>query len=120
MLHRSISYGLVLGLGTVALAVLLLGARSGTNGDPETAPGLGTAPGYVVLSDQSTPNTAPTTNNGNPPAICPNTEFVAHAGAPNIAPTPSPTPAEPKPNAAMRRFPPPCIHAVAWFVTPAP
>ncbi len=120
MLHRSISYGLVLGVGTVALAVLLFGARSGTNGDPETAPGLGAPPSHAVLGDQSTPNSGPTTNNGNPPAICPDTEFVAHAGAPNIASTPSPTPAEPTPNAPVRRFPPPCIHAVAWFATPAP
>jgi hypothetical protein len=116
MLHRSISYGLVPGLGTVALAVLLFGARSGTNGDPETAPGLGAAPSHAVLGDQSTPNTGPTTINENLPAICPNTEFAAYAGALSTAPTP----AEPTPNAAVRRFPPPCIHAVAWFASPVP
>ena len=67
MLHRLISYGLVLGLGTVALAVLLLAARSGTNGDAETTPGLGAAPSYVVLGEQATPNTGATTINGTLP-----------------------------------------------------
>ena len=116
MLHRSISYGLVLGLGTAALAVLLFTASPGTNGDAETAPGLGAAPGNVLLGAETTPNTGLTTFDVNPPAVCPNTEFVARAGAPYTAPTP----AEPTPTAPVGPLSTPCIHAVAWLASPVP
>jgi hypothetical protein len=116
MLHRSIPYGLVLGLGTIALAVLLATAGSDTNDDAETTPGLGLAPSYAVLGDETTPNTGPTTIDENLPAICPNTEFLAQAGASNTALTL----VEPTPNASERSLPTPCIHGVAWLASPVP
>jgi hypothetical protein len=115
MLHRLSSYGLVLGVGTVALAVLLFAGRSGTYADPKTAPGL-RPPSYVVLGAQATPNTGLTTISENPSAICPNAEFVAQAGAPNSAATPT----EPTANAPLRRLATPCVHAVAWVGSPVP
>lgn len=114
MLHRPISYGLVLGLGTATLAVLLFAAR--TNGDPDTAPGLGAASSNVVLGAESTPSTGLTTFDVNPPAVCPNTEFVAEVDAPFAAPTL----AEPTPTAPVGPLSTPCIHAVAWLASPVP
>jgi hypothetical protein len=58
MLHRSIgSYRLIVGLGAVALAVLLfaLGAGAATN------PGLGAADSYAVLAGTTVTSIAPTT-----------------------------------------------------------
>lgn len=96
--------------------MLLFASRSGRNGDPETAPGLGPVPSYVVLGDQATPNTGASTINESLPALCPNTEFVVHADALSTAPTP----AEPTANAPLRRLATPCVHAVAWVASPVP
>jgi hypothetical protein len=64
MLHGSISYRLIVGLGAVALAVLLFAVGSATNAGAQTAPGLGAAASYAVLGGQTVTNTGPTTING--------------------------------------------------------
>ena len=64
MLHRSISYRLIVGLGGVALAVLLFAVGSATNAGAQTAPGLGAASSYAVLGGQTVTNTGPTTIGG--------------------------------------------------------
>ena len=64
MLHRSISYSLILGLSAVALAVLLFAVGSATDAGAQTAPGLGTASSYAVLGGQTVTNTGPTTISG--------------------------------------------------------
>ncbi len=64
MLRRSISYRLVVGLGAVALAVLLFAVGSATNASAQTAPGLGAAASYAVLGGQTVTNTGPTTIDG--------------------------------------------------------
>jgi hypothetical protein len=64
MLHRSISYRLIVGLGAVALALLLFAVGSATNAGAQTAPGLGAASSYAVLGGQTVTNTGPTTIGG--------------------------------------------------------
>ena len=64
MLHRSISYSLILGLGAVALAVLLFAVGPATDAGAQTAPGLGAASRYAVLGGQTVTNTGPTTIGG--------------------------------------------------------
>ena len=49
MLPRSISYRLIVGLGAVALAVLLFAVGSAPNAGGQTAPDLGAASSYAVL-----------------------------------------------------------------------
>ena len=61
MRHRSISYRLIVGLGAVALAVLLFALGSATNAGAQTAPGLGAASSYAVLGGQTVTNTGSTT-----------------------------------------------------------
>jgi Ice-binding-like len=61
MLHRSISYRLIVGLGAVALAVLLFAVGAAATA---TAPSLGTASSYAVLGGQTVTNTGPTTISG--------------------------------------------------------
>jgi hypothetical protein len=58
MLHRSISYRLIVGLGAVALAVLLFAVGAGA------APSLGTAAPYAVLAGTTVTNTGPTVVTG--------------------------------------------------------
>ena len=65
MLYRSISSRLIVGLGAVALAVLLFAVGSATNAGAQTAPGLGAAASYAVLGGQTVTNTGPTTISGN-------------------------------------------------------
>ena len=60
MLHRSISFRLIVGLGAVALAVLLFAVGAAA----ATAPGLGAASSYAVLGGQTVTNTGPTTIGG--------------------------------------------------------
>jgi hypothetical protein len=64
MLHRSISYRLIVGLGAVALALLLFAVGSATNAGAQTAPGLGAASSYAILGGQTVTNTGPTTIDG--------------------------------------------------------
>src|SRR5450830_134041 len=61
MLHRSISYRLIVGLGAVALAVLLFAVGSAPNAGGQTAPGLGAASSYAVLGASTVTNTGSTT-----------------------------------------------------------
>src|SRR5450759_4121179 len=60
MLHRSISFRLIVGLGAVALAVLLFAVGAGA----ATAPSLGTAAPYAVLAGSTVTNTGPTVVTG--------------------------------------------------------
>jgi hypothetical protein len=60
MLHKSISFRLIVGLGAVALAVLLFAVGAGA----ATAPSLGTAAPYAVLAGTTVTNTGPTIVNG--------------------------------------------------------
>ena len=64
MRHRSISYRLIVGLGAVALAVLLFALGSATNAGAQTAPGLGAASSYAVLGGQTVTNSGSTTIGG--------------------------------------------------------
>jgi hypothetical protein len=64
MLHRSISYRLIVALGAVGLAVLLFAAGSATDAGALTTPGLGAASSYAVLGGQTVINTGPTTISG--------------------------------------------------------
>jgi Ice-binding-like len=57
MLHSFISYRLIAGLGTVALAVLLFAVGSAPNAGGQTAPGLGVASSYAVLGASTVTNT---------------------------------------------------------------
>ena len=57
MLHRSIPYRLIVGLGAVALAVLLFAVGSAPNAGGQTAPGLGVASSYAVLGASTVTNT---------------------------------------------------------------
>jgi Protein of unknown function (DUF3494). len=52
------------GLGAVALALLLFAVGSATNAGAQTAPGLGVASSYAVLGGQTVTNTGPTTIGG--------------------------------------------------------
>ncbi|MEX0683567.1 MAG: ice-binding family protein [Dehalococcoidia bacterium] len=66
MLAKSIPYRLIVGLGGVALSVLLLVMAMGpaTHSDAATAPGLGTAVSYSVLAGATVTNTGPSTIDG--------------------------------------------------------
>jgi hypothetical protein len=64
MLHRFISFRLIVGLGTVALAVLLFAVGSAPNAGGQTAPGLGAASSYAVLAGSTVTNTGSTTIHG--------------------------------------------------------
>jgi hypothetical protein len=52
------------GLGALALALLLFAVGSATNAGAQTAPGLGVASSYAVLGGQTVTNTGPTTIGG--------------------------------------------------------
>ena len=64
MLHRSLSYRLIVGVGAVAVAVLLFAVGSATNAGAQTAPGLGAASSYAVLGGQTVTNSGSTTIGG--------------------------------------------------------
>ena len=64
MLHSSISYRLIVGVGAVALAVLLFAVGSAPNAGGQTAPGLGTASSYAVLGGSTVTNTGSTVIDG--------------------------------------------------------
>jgi hypothetical protein len=64
MLHDLISSRLMVGFGAVVLAVLLFAVGSATNADALTAPGLGTASSYAVLSGSAVTNIGSTTIGG--------------------------------------------------------
>jgi hypothetical protein len=104
MLHRLISYGLVLGLGVAVLAVILLAAPSGTNDDAATVPGLGPGPS-AVLGAEILPN-------ADVAGACAGTEYLEHPSDPST----TPTPAEPTPVPTIK----PCVDALAWSSTPMP
>ena len=64
MLHRAISYSLIVGLGAVALAVLLFAVGSAPNARGDGGPGLGAASSYAVLGGSAVTNTGLTTIGG--------------------------------------------------------
>lgn len=113
-IKRSIFYGLGLSVGLVivALAVLVLAVRQGTNDDDDEQATLGLveAPRFAVLGEQAVPL-------GDSPVACNGIEFVPNAGGQNITPVPT---TEPTVVPATRLLPPPCVHALAWVAAPLP
>jgi hypothetical protein len=79
MLHRSISYRLIVGLGAGALAVLLFVAAMSAGGP--TAPGLGAASSYAVLGGSAVTNTGSTITDGDV-GVWPNVAIDAITGFP--------------------------------------
>jgi len=81
MLHRSISYRLIVGLGAVALAVLLSVLGFAMSASGQTAPSLGAASSYAVLGGSAVTNTGSTITDGDV-GVWPNVAIDAITGFP--------------------------------------